>query len=38
MTSQLARPIENAGNRMWNEIVNANWMRASSRASGMRAF
>jgi hypothetical protein len=25
-------PIVSAGNRMWNDIVNANWMRANSNA------
>src|SRR3954451_17384241 len=26
-TIQLARPIVKAGNRMWKEIINANWIR-----------
>src|SRR3954451_5452353 len=31
--SQLARPIVKAGKMMWNEIVNANWMRDRKSAS-----
>ena len=31
--SQLAKPIVKAGNRMWNEITNPNWIRDSKSAS-----
>src|SRR3954468_1241227 len=31
--SQLARPMVKAGKMMWNETVNANWMRESRSAS-----
>ena len=33
VASQAASPIVNDGKMMWNEIVNANWMRESSRGS-----
>ena len=29
---KLARPMLSAGKTMWNETVNANWMRARSNA------
>ena len=35
--SQLASPIVKAGNRIWNEIVNANCSLASNNGSSMRA-
>src|SRR5688500_384257 len=31
--SQLARPMVKAGNRMWNEMTNPNWIRESNSAS-----
>ena len=39
MHSQAARPMVKAGKMMWNETVNANWMRDSNIAvtSGITA-
>src|SRR5438445_4207491 len=34
-TSHHASPMLKAGNRIWNEMTNPNWMRESSRASSM---
>jgi hypothetical protein len=34
--SQLARPIVNAGNRMWQEMTKPNWIRDKSSGDNNR--